>query len=702
MINRSKQYSKTVTLPRLAEDRFREGRELSLDTVDQQVSEEIRLMFHQLCAHQIELELQNETLRQTQGELESARARYFDLYDQAPVGYLTLSATGLIVEANLTAANLLDAARDALIGQPLTSFVHADDQDRFYLYRKQNLDACEGPNGCELRMAKQDGTLFWAHLAATTVQQAGGPAECRVVINDISNLKRTEKAMMHNQQNATEAKNLLKLVLDTIPVRLFWKDLNSVYLGCNVLFAQDAGYQVPEELIGLDDYDMVWKEQAEMYRRDDLEVMNSGKPKWRYGETQTTPAGKQIWLATSKVPLRDADDTIIGILGAYEDITQRKWAEEELLKAQKLESLGLLSAGIAHDFNNILMVILGNISFAKMQLSPRDKAYQRLVDAETASLKAKNLTQQFLTFSKGGAPVKNAISAAYLVRNYGHFALSGTTATCDYSLPDDLWKIAADEGQIGQVITNILINADQSMPEGGTIRVEGENVVVTEEHGLPLRQGNYLKISFKDTGNGIPEEYLGKIFDPYFTTKAAGRGLGLASAYSIMNKHEGCIVVESSADAGTTVTLYIPALTSQESPPEVEELETLVGTGKILIMDDDAMILQIVGAALEDLGYEVAVAHDGQAAVAMYADAWQTAQPFDAVITDLTVPGGMGGKEAVRQLLKIDPRAKVIVSSGYCNDPVMADYQSYGFSGMIAKPYCLTELRKQMQRVLRL
>ena len=685
MIDRNKRLNKAIKLRGLAEECFREGMEPSSDTVDLQVSEETRLMFHQLCAHQIELELQNETLRQTQGELESARTRYFDLYDQAPVGYLTLSDTGLILEANLTAANLLDLARDSLIGQPLTRFIHANDQDIFHLYRKQNLDTCEGPNGCELRMAKQDGSIFWAHLATSTVRQAGGPAECRIVINDISNLKRTEKAMTQNEQNATEAKNLLKLVLDTIPVRLFWKDLNSVYLGCNVLFAQDAGYQVPEELIGLDDYDMVWKEQADMYRRDDLEVMNSGTPKWRYEETQTTPEGKQIWLATSKVPIRDADENIIGILGAYEDITQRKWAEEELLKAKNLESLGLLAAGIAHDFNNILMVILGNISFAKTLLAPQDKAYQRLVDAETASLKAKNLTRQFLTFSKGGAPVKNAISAAHLIKNYGHFALSGTKSTCDYNLPDDLWKIDADDGQIGQVITNILINADQSMPEGGTIKVDGENVVVTEDHGLPLRLGNYVKISFKDQGNGIPEQYLGKIFDPYFT---------------IMRKHEGYIVAQSTADAGTTVTLFIPALVSQVTRPEVDETQILNGTGKILIMDDDEMILQIVGAALEDLGYEVAVAHDGTAAVSMYADARQTAQPFDAVILDLTVPGGMGGKEAVQKLLEIDPKAKVIVSSGYCNDPVMAEYKSYGFSGMIAKPYRLSELSKQMQQVL--
>ena len=422
MINREKRLNKTPRLCRLDGERIKEAMGQQADTVDLQVSEEIRLMFHQLSAHQIELEMQNEALRQAQGELESARARYFDLYDMAPVGYLTLSDTGLILEVNLTAATLLGMPKNSLIGQPLTQFIHHNDQDIFYLYRKQNLDTCDAPKGCELRMAKQDGTVFWAHLATAIARYGGGSSECRVVINDISNLKRTEKAMTQNEQNATEAKNLLKLVLDTIPVRLFWKDLNSVYLGCNTLFAQDAGYQVPEELIGLDDHSMGWKDQAAMYRQDDLEVMNSGKPKWRYEEIQTTPEGKQIWLATSKVPIRDANGKVIGVLGAYEDITQRKWAEEELLKAKKLESLGLLAAGIAHDFNNILMVILGNISFAKMQISPQDKAYKRLTDAETASLKTKDLTRQFLTFSKGGAPIKKPIVAAQLIKNYGHFA----------------------------------------------------------------------------------------------------------------------------------------------------------------------------------------------------------------------------------------------------------------------------------------
>ncbi len=700
MIENDKQMDQTKELRRLAEEMVRKRADLPPENLEELVPEDIGLMFHELSVHQHELEMQNEELRRTQGELDSARARYFDLYDMAPVGYVTLSDQGLIVEANLTAATLLGAGRGALIKQPLSRFIHSEDQDVYYLHQQKDFEV-EAPQVCELRMVREDGTVFWAHLTATLARQNGSAPEYRMVMSDITEQKRAEGALRQSEQKEKEAKKLLKLVLDTIPVRLFWKDLSSVFLGCNLLFAQDAGFQVPEELIGLDDFSTGWKEQAEIYRRDDLEVMTSGTPKLHYEEMQTTPDGRQIWLSTSKVPLRDADDKIIGVLGTYEDITQHKWAEEELLKTQKLESLGLLAGGIAHDFNNILMVIMGNISFAKMVLSPTDKAYERLSIAETASLKAKELTQQFLTFSQGGAPVKRLIAVGSVIKAYGRFALSGAKSTCEYMLPEDLWPVEADEGQIGQAVANMLINADQAMEDGGTIRVHGENVVVGDDRHLPLKSGNYIKIAIQDQGCGIAEEHLGKIFDPYFTTHTPGRGLGLASVYSIVKKHEGHVAVESTAGAGATFTLFLPASPSEVPiPDKVDEPAILAGKGRILVMDDDEIILQVVGAMLEDLGYEFVFAPEGKAAIAQYVEARQSARPFDAVIMDLTIPGGMGGKEAMQKLLVIDPQARVIVSSGYHTDPVMANYQSYGFRGILVKPYRLAELSEQMRRVL--
>ena len=687
----------TTELRRLAEEKIRKEVGPPPEAFDDLIPEDIRLMFHELCVHQIELETQNEELRRIQTDLDFARARYFDLYDMAPVGYCTLSPDGLIMEANLTAANLLGVARGTLIKQPITRYIHPEDQDAYYRHRQEHHSTGE-IHECELRMVRLDGSMLWAHLAGSTSQQGDGTSECRLVISDITDRKRTEEALKQSEQQAQETKNLLRLVLDTIPVRLFWKDCNSVFLGCNALFARDAGYQTPEELIGLDDYRMGWKEQAEMYRQDDVEVMQSGQPKLRYEEIQTTPDGEQIWLSTSKVPLRDTDGRIIGILGSYEDITQHKWAEEELLKAQKLEALGLLAGGIAHDFNNILMIIMGNISFAKMQLSPEDKAHERLSIAEDAALKAKDLTRKFLTFAKGGAPVKSSIATANLIRSFGNFAMSGGNATCAYTLPDDLWNIEADEAQIGQVITNILLNADQSMQEGGCIRVQCENAVVGKETGLPLLSGRYVKITITDQGSGIAEENLGRIFDPYFTTKESGRGLGLASAYAILKKHGGYISVASIVGTGTTFTLFIPAAVFPTAMLQEKEPQAPTGSKKILVMDDDEVLLQVVGIMLEEMGHHVVFAYYGKEALSRYADARQTAEPIDLVIMDLTIPGGMGGKEAIQKLLELDPKAKAIVSSGYCNDPVMADYKQYGFKGVIAKPYRFADLSTQLQK----
>jgi len=687
-----------VELRHLAEAKVRNELGLSKHTFDDQVPEDIRLVLHELCVHQIELETQNEELRRAQTALDFTRARYFDLYDMAPVGYCTLSDDGLIVEVNLTAANLLEVDRGSMINQPFSRYIYPEDQDTYYRHRQEE-HAIDTTHECELRLVRQDGTIFWAHLAGSAVLRSGGTPECRLMISDITKRKRTDEALERSERRAQKTKKLLKLVLDTIPVRLFWKDCNSVYLGCNTLFAQDAGFLIPEEIIGLDDTCMAWKEQAAMYRQDDQEVMQSGQPKLHYEEIQTTPDGRQITLLTSKVPLRDEDDRIIGILGSYEDITERKWTEQELLKTKKLEALGLLAGGIAHDFNNILMVILGNISFAQMGLAPEEKAYERLSIAENAALKAKDLTRQFLTFSQGGAPIKSPVATASLVKSYGTFAMSGANATIGYTIPDDLWHIEADEGQIGQVLTNILLNADQAMPEGGTIKIQCENAVVDEEHSLPLASGNYVKITIQDQGSGISKENLGRIFDPYFTTKESGRGLGLASAYAIMKKHAGHITVTSTMGAGTTFTLYIPAATRRTAPLQAEKPQPSMDAKKILIMDDDEALIKVVQDMLEENGHQVAFALDGTEALSRYADARQAAEPFDLVIMDLTIPGGMGGKDAIRKLLELDPQAKVIVSSGYSQDPVMADYKRYGFKGVIAKPYRLADLQAQLQQV---
>ena len=374
--------------------------------------------------------------------------------------------------------------------------------------------------------------------------------------------------------------------------------------------------------------------------------------------------------------------------------------EEELFKTRQLESLGILAGGIAHDFNNLLTAIMGNTSLAKMLVNSGEKIYSRLEEIEKASVRARELTQQLLTFSKGGAPIKKVTSIADVIKDSSRFALRGSKSRCELFLSEDLWPVEVDEGQISQVINNLAINADQSMPEGGEIVIRAENVTLRENQVATLKPGRYIRISTTDSGIGIPAEHLNRIFTPYFTTKQKGSGLGLATSYSIINKHNGLMTVESDVGAGTTFHIYLPASEKEIMEKGEKSKKTIGGIGKILVMDDEEFIRDTAGVMLTSVGYTVGYADDGAVAIDMYIKAKEKGYPYDAVIMDLTIPGGMGGMEAIKKLLEIAPDAKVIVSSGYANGPIMADYKEYGFRGVIAKPYCISELSNVIQTVL--
>jgi len=366
----------------------------------------------------------------------------------------------------------------------------------------------------------------------------------------------------------------------------------------------------------------------------------------------------------------------------------------------KLESIGILAGGIAHDFNNILTAVLGNISLAKLYSERGSKAFERLTVAEKAATRARSLTQQLLTFSKGGTPVKKALLISDMIRDCAEFALRGSNVSCSFSFADDLWPVEVDPGQLSHVLNNLFINADQAMPEGGRTLIRAENVTVTGQDGLAIPDGKYVKITIQDSGVGIPEEHITKVFDPYFTTKPTGSGLGLATAYSIIKGHRGLITAESSSGVGSKFHIYLPAAPGLAVPERDIEGHPISGRGRILLVDDEESIRDVASELLAILGYQVKPARDGAEAVALYENALRSTAPFDAVIMDLTIPGGIGGKEAVQKLREINPQVKAIVSSGYSNDPVMANYRQYGFDGVVAKPYNADELSEALQKLL--
>lgn len=408
---------------------------------------------------------------------------------------------------------------------------------------------------------------------------------------------------------------------------------------------------------------------------------------------------REVPISLNSAPIKATDGRIIGTVAVFQNISEKLKTQQELTKADKLESLGILAGGIAHDFNNILGAILSNVQLAMMKMEKNQDFRKYLANTVETTRKASELTKQLLTFSKGGAPVRKDSSLIDLIKDTAEFALRGAKTKAEFTIAEDLWLASIDAGQISQVIHNLVINAKQAMPRGGVIRISAENMSIgTESHYKP---GNYARIAVQDQGVGIPKENLCKIFDPFFTTKKEGNGLGLATSYSIIRHHEGYIEVESQEGVGTTFYVYLPAATGFLAAADSRNEVAAAGTGyKILLMDDEANILNAVGEMLKQYDYQVVLAADGAAAIQSYKEALAAGEPFDAVVVDLTIPGGMGGQEVIAYLRDYDPKIKAIISSGYANDPIIADYERFGFMGVVSKPYKINELNKVLMKVL--
>jgi PAS domain S-box-containing protein len=529
---------------------------------------------------------------------------------------------------------------------------------------------------------------------------------CRVLKDEDGNVRgalssaRDITERQQAEEKLQESEERLKAIVFNAPIGIAVSGEDRRFLSANNAFCTILGY-TENELQKMTFRDITYvddlNESAKIMDDLDANRISSFSLEKRYIKKD----GSVIHGRVTVNALRDENGKPHLYIAELEDITEHLRLEEEQQKLDKIESTSLLAGGIAHDFNNILTAILGSISLAKIKAKDSSKLFEILTEAEKASLRAKDLTQQLLTFAKGGAPVKKLTSVEELIRESVRFTLRGSNIKCQFSLSDKLWDAEVDEGQINQVINNIVINAQQAMPLGGTIQVRAENSSIKEGSRILLKAGDYIKICIQDHGIGIPKELLQKIFDPYFTTKQKGSGLGLATSYSIIKNHGGLINVESRVGAGTTFYIYLPASREKVLKKQISGEEPAVIKGKILVMDDEDVVREVAGRLLLHLGVDdVMFATDGDEATKLYKEAMDAGKPFTAVIMDLTIPGGKGGKETIQKLREIDHEVKAIVSSGYANDPIMSEFVRYGFSGVITKPYTIEQLRKSLQEVI--
>jgi len=632
-------------------------------------------------------------LKRVEEKLRESEERYRTLFEESRDAVYISSREGIFLAANQFAVDLFGYTREEIMGMDIRKiYVNSLDREKF----QQEIEQKGSVREYAAKFCKKDGTEMDCLLTATVWRAKDGSIlGYQGIIRDITEQKQTEKVL-------AEEKERLSVTLRSIGDGVICTDTAGIIVLIN---------RVAEELTGWPEKEALGKPLAEVFHiinektRERCEnpverVLETGGVVGLANHTVLISRDEnERVLADSGAPICGEDSAVVGVVLVFRDITEKEKIEKELQKIEKLESIGSLAGGVAHDFNNILMGILGNITLAKMYAKPDEKVIEKLIEAERAALRARDLTQQLLTFSTGGMPVKKLTPIPELIKDSVGFVLRGSNVRCEFSIPDDLWIVEADEGQINQVISNLIINADQAMPEGGIIKVGAENITVGAEGVLPLQAGKYIKIAIQDAGTGISKKHLPRVFDPYFTTKKKGSGLGLATTYSIIKNHNGQIIVESKLGAGTTFYVYLPASEKEIVTREEAKERPLAGKGKILLMDDEENVRRVAGEMLKSIGYEVSFARDGAEAIELYKKAGKSGKPFDAVVMDLTVPGGMGGKEAIKKLLEIDSEVKAIVSSGYSNDPIMADFKKHGFSGVVAKPYTIEELSKILHRV---
>ncbi len=631
--------------------------------------------------------------RSEMSALEEKVSFYAHLLDNIYTGIVVFDYAGIILFSNAYVLKIIEGTSpENILGANIREFVvndfHQHIETDFQMVRTLKSGYS---NYYIIRDLK--GREKWIEIHGSEIVYAGQPAVL-VAMRDVTMRKKFEEALQESQE-------LFKTIVDTSHdgMVMINKSFQIVYVNnelCKIL-----GRDNPE-IVGHDFREFISEKDvhkvSKFYRL--RQQGESAPPRYEISVVRKDGLERRIELSVSAITNQQGNVLTVAQLL---DVTEKRMMEEELLNMRKLESVGLLAGGIAHDFNNILNAILGNLSLAKISHRNTDDEYTLIDEAEKAVLRAKGLTYQLLTFSKGGAPVKKKTNVNRIVRDAVNFSLAGSNIKCRFDLDPGLFNAEVDEGQIHQVIHNLVINAKHAMPEGGFIDISTKNTASagTEPRGsLP---DSSVMIQIKDYGHGIREEHLPKIFDPYFTTREKGQGLGLASVYSIVNRHGGRITVDSRVDSGSVFTVYLPAVMDKKpdsaiNDPAADLLAPL--NCRVLFMDDEEMVRNIAEKMLRRIGCDVYAVHEGTEAIKKYTEFRDSGRPFDVVIMDLTIPGGMGGKEAVKKLREIDPSLKAIVSSGYSNDPVMSRHSDYGFVDVITKPFKLDDLSIVLKRVI--
>jgi two-component system cell cycle sensor histidine kinase/response regulator CckA len=628
------------------------------------------------------------------GKLARSEATFQTIYHNVNDAlFIHDAADGRIVDVNRTMCNMfgysLEQALQLQVSDlSLDEFPYNGEEAQ----RRLGLAASGVPQVFEWRSRKRDGTVFWTEVnmhSATIV----GDERIIVMVRDIGARKEAEEALRQSEE-------ILKVLMEEMPAGIGWSDEAGVIQYLNGCIGDWFGYG-PADVPTIDDL-MLRALPDAAYRDEIKEIWRGAIAEARLNDTPVPPIEARVTCRDRSIKHVILNTRLVynRILFIFTDITKWEAMQSEILKAQKLESLGVLAGGIAHDFNNILTGILGNISFAGILTDDSHPARKPLEHAEKASQRAAELAHQLLTFAKGGEPVKKAFSVGALVQESLSLALHGSNVQSSVDIAAATDAIEADEGQINQAFNNVIINALQAMPQGGMLSVKITNVRLGAKNALALPAGSYVRVDFTDQGNGISHEDQKKIFDPYFTTKAGGTGLGLASVHSIVKRHKGSISVSSAVGNGTTFTFYLPAAgaaSPELKPAPAAKRKDQPTTGAILVMDDEEAIRMLAANMLEYLGYEVVTCSSGGEAVKLYKEAAESGSPFMAAIMDLTVPAGMGGKEAAELILAYDPSARLIVSSGYSNDTVVARYADYGFCAAVVKPYRCADIQRALE-----